>query len=432
MISIATLNSATFITLLGRVLSSIFGMLLLFIILTYTSEQLQGYYYLVLAVVGIQLFFDLGMTTAVSQELAWIRANSSYGGNRGLVITGFIFSALKLYFLISFVLVIAVYLYGHVVLSESNEFNNFYWALISLFVGLSYFTSGLLSISNGFQHVTNVAMLTSIKSIINIIVSGFFLYLTSDINLSIFLGLLSSVLLTLFIFIYLYIDQLLEFRGSPSVKYYWRDGLLVFQTKLMISWFSGYALTHGMVLYVNYHFDIIEAGKFGAASQIITYVASFIFSILSVSQTTIGNYFSQGETGKALELFKNRVFFIFLFLTVFFLFFISIFQVLSGYNWFDLIILRIPDSGSFIWISLLLLITLSNYSLSSFFRALKEDPFWIFGILQLFFLYSYLYLFSGDVIILNDVYIPLVLTSLILGLFPALYLAKILVKKLNV
>ena len=86
------------------------------------------------------------------------------------------------------------------------------------------------------------------------------------------------------------------------VKYHWRDGLLLFQAKLMVSWFSGYMLTHGVVLYVNYHFDIIEAGKFGAASQVITYVASFIFSVLYVSQTTIGNYLGQGETDKALIL----------------------------------------------------------------------------------------------------------------------------------
>jgi len=432
MVSIATLNSAAFITLLGRILGSVFGLLLLFIVLTYTSEQLQGYYYLVLAVVSIQLFFDLGMTTAVGQELAWIRANSGHDVSQRAVITGFIISALKLYLLISFILMMMVYLYGHVVLSENNEFDSSYWILISFFIGLSYFTSGLLSISNGFQHVVNVAILTSVKSIVNIIVSGFFIYLTSDINLSIFLGLLSSVLLTLFIFIYLYIGQLFELQKSPALNYNWRRGLLIFQMKLMASWFSGYMLTHGVVLYVNSHFDIVEAGKFGAASQVVIYVASFIFSILSISQTTIGNYFSQGETGKALELFKNRVFIVFLSLMVFFLIFASAFQVLSGYDWFDSMILRMPDSSSFIWISLLLLITLGNYSLASFFRSLKEDPFWFLGILQLSFLSIYLYLFSSDIVILNDVYIPLVLAALIFGLSPALYMLYVSVKKLNV
>ena len=53
MVSIATLNSAALIALSGRVLSSLFGMLLLFVVLAYTSEQLQGYYYIVLKSDGL-------------------------------------------------------------------------------------------------------------------------------------------------------------------------------------------------------------------------------------------------------------------------------------------------------------------------------------------------------------------------------------------
>jgi len=431
MVSIATLNSAALIALSGRMLSSLFGMLLLFVVLAYTSEQLQGYYYLVLAIVGIQLFFDLGMTASVSQELACIRASSNQK-KRDAVIAGFIVSALKLYFLIASVLSVIVFLYGYIVLSENKEFNTFYWILISFFIGVSYFVSGLLSIINGFQHVTNVAILTSLKSVTNIIVSGVFLYLTLDVNLSIFLGLTISVILTIFVFIYFYIDRLHLLREISLIRYDWKGKLLFFQIKLMISWFSGYVLTHGLVLYVNYHFSIVDAGKFGAASQAITYIASLLFIALSTAQTTIGNYLSGGKVQEALDLFKNRLSIVFSLLIVFFGLFSLIFQFFSGYDWFDSLILRVPGSESFIWIAFLLLVTLGNYSLASFFRALKTDPFWILGFFQLLFLFMHLFIFSESILVLNDVYISLVLAVLICGFIPALYMFKIRVNRLNV
>ena len=382
------LNISAIIIFVSRIATSILGAISLILIFRYLDEQSQGYYYLVLAVVGIQLFFDFGMATAVSQEITSLRAR--FAGQGFVEIKSFIVCAMILYFVVGCILGASVYFYGNTLLSEKTQYSSQSWLGISILIFISYLLSGAISVVNGFQHVIEYSALVSCKTLTYAGSLCIFIALFNDVNLTILYALLSSIIVTTVLLLIFYGRKLLETHSIKLSGYQWKLSIFVFQGKLMLSWFSGYMLSHGLVIWVDYEFDIETAGKYGVVLQIITFSSSLLFSILSTAQTTIGNYFAAGDKDRAMKLFFNRV------KVIFFILSWVIALGLIFYNFFDL--------TSVSWILDRLLMKIISFDhpsinvngvklLSCFiFSNSKRDPYALWGMVQVSLIYTILIL----------------------------------------
>lgn len=247
------IDGAIAITVLTRAIQGGGGLLTIVLIARYLSTEEQGYFYTFGSILAIQVFFELGLSSILTQYAAhefahlkisedFVISGSSYYKSRLASLLRF---CVRTFAIISFILFFVLLIAGYYFFSTYNKVVDINWQLpwvvLCATTALNLFIDPLLAFFDGLGKVKDMATVRLIqKSSFILLVCIFFML---DFKLySSALASLVSILINYVQIIFTERYKLLKAvwleKGEDIVNY--MKEIFPFQWRIALSWISGY------------------------------------------------------------------------------------------------------------------------------------------------------------------------------------------------
>ena len=373
----------------ARVVQSFTGVIGIFFIAQFLSKAEQGFYYTFGSILAIQVFFELGLTTIITQYVAhemsglkWVDNVNLTGNQRNHSrLAHLLRFCVKWYSIICIIRLLVLIISGYVFFnyySPVNEKINWEapWILVSIGTIINLFISPLLSIVMGLDRVKDVMKMRFYQQLI--IPLSSWLGLAIGFNLYV-LG-ISSILSVLYVAIYSFksdikdiLCNLWEVKITEKVGY--RSEIFPYQWRIALSWISGYFIYQifNPVLFATE--GPIVAGQMGMTLTALNGISAFSQSWINTKIPLMSKLIA---LKKYLELdrifhstFKQVSFICFLLLIIFIvaIWGLKFTGISLGYrflNWVPLIMMIIP-----------LYLNQWIFCMGTYIRCHKKEPFLI-------------------------------------------------------
>jgi len=277
-------------TLLLRVWSIAAGVVMLFAIPATLSQQQQGYYFTFASLLGLQIFFELGLNQVITQltskEVAFI--GSSDKGDLHLDRMRSIFALLRRWYAVAALLFfLTAFIAGAAVLKRGSTPETGAWvgpwAALAAVTAVNLYYSPMMAVAEGCGLVGQVARLRLIQSIL-----GYGL-----VWASLFAGLglwsvpLNALAASICTSIWLQradhgLDRFqsdLPITAARAID--WRREVLPFQWRIAASWISGYLMYQLFTPLIFLHLGPVVAGRLGMSIAIFVAIQSVGISWIS-------------------------------------------------------------------------------------------------------------------------------------------------------
>lgn len=241
----------------ARIIQAVSGVVSTLFIAHYLTEIEQGFYYTFGSIVAIQIFFELGLNTIITQYVAheivhlrWKTPVELTGDSKYLSrLSSLLHFCVKWYLYFAGILFVTLVAVGFVFFDEYGGHDEVTWQLpwILLAVGasLNLLLAPILAFMEGIGKVKEVAKIRLYQQAIGVVVicgglmSGVKLYI-SGINWLIAMGVILSILLCGDFRKLLW--NIWHIPLTDRVNY--RQEIFPYQWKIAISWISGYFIFH--------------------------------------------------------------------------------------------------------------------------------------------------------------------------------------------
>jgi O-antigen/teichoic acid export membrane protein len=381
------IDRAISLTLAMRAWSAISSLISLWFIAQFLSPDEQGFYYTFINVLGIQVFFELGLTYVVLQtashemaHLAWKPDMTLDGDQHSKSRLGSLLRfSLAWYFIVSLLIITVVLPLGIFFFSSNEPAGNLVswrgpWTALVIATGMNICLSPILAIIEGCGLVAKIAMLRLAQIVGSSVLawgslwSGFGLYaaaISTVTSLAITCVLLGPSIRRLVR------DIFSAYR--PDAHMSWRQEIWPFQWRIALSWLSGYLIFQLLTPVLFAYQGPRVAGQVGMSLSITSALSSFAMSWISTKAPNFGILVARKEYRK-LDI----------------LFFRSLGQSLAmagiGALVLALLAFYAHNSGhhfsgrivNFVSFSLLILIAIINHVVNAealYLRAHKKEPF---------------------------------------------------------
>lgn len=313
------IDSAVFYSVLGRLIQTVGSLVTLFFLAKNLSQVEQGFYYTFGSLLAVQIFFELGMNSVISQYAAkevsslQLIGNEYKGENRTISrLTGLlhfcvktnIFLAVILYF--SLVAIGFFYFYNN--LPEYHEVNwNYPWLVLALSTSLTFFTSPIMSFLEGIGEVKFITKFRIIQLTIFSASSWIFLSMGAKLYSSGMASILGSLTL-LFIVVLKYksrITWLWKQAVTEKISYF--DEIFPYQWRIAISWISGYLIFQLFNPIVFSTDGPITAGKLGMTLAALNAILSISYSWTSTKVPQLTVLIARESYFELDKLFKKTI-----------------------------------------------------------------------------------------------------------------------------
>ena len=306
----------------ARVVSGVAGVVSVFFIASFLSKTEQGFYYTFSSLLALQIFFELGLTSIMTQyvsyEASHLKMGSEYqyeGENKYLSrLSSLVSFCIKWYSLLSIIVFIFLCVLGSLFFERyySNSNDNVSWRLPWILVcagtAIKLFQSPLNSILMGLGFVKEVSKITFYQQLIPPIViwigliCGLKLYVTG-------IGYLLSVLLW---GVYAWNTRLLRIlinilRNQITEKVYYFKEIFPYQWRIAISWVSGYFIYQlfNPVLFATE--GPIVAGQMGISLQAINAIIAFSYSWINTKVPLYSSLIAKKEYNSLDSIFNQTL-----------------------------------------------------------------------------------------------------------------------------
>lgn len=372
-----------FHTLLYRGWNILVGMLVVFIIPTFFTSNVQGYYFTFSSLVASQVFFELGLNFVITQIVAHESIGIKLGNNGSLSgdqkcldrISSLLNLVKKWYSFISILFLVLVAVFGFMFFDKKGILSWEEWApawlLHVLFTSVNLFLSPYFSILEGFGRVADAAKTRFIQSFFSyilfsiMVINGFGLYSIVAISgASAFIG--SSWLLTK----YRYLLHGFNVKYKFSIS--WKEEVFPFQWKIAVSWISGYFIFQLFNPLMFAHQGADAAGQMGLSMSIFSTLLSLAMGWVTAKTPVVAQLIAAKKIIEA-----KKIFFAVMFRSALLNVFLGIGFILFsfGLNFFNLSMAsRILPIGDLILILVTTMINQLIFSMASYMRAHKEEP----------------------------------------------------------
>lgn len=368
-------------TLLLRGWSLVAGAVMLFAIPITLNQQQQGYYFTFASLLGLQIFFELGLnqviTQVVSKEIALL---SDAGANtpdldrmRSIVrlLKRWYAVAACLFFLVAFA--VGALVFGQDGTLPLHDWVG-PWATLTAVTAVNLYLSPLMAVAEGTGQVGHVARVRLVQSILG--------YGLTWAGLFAGLGLwavpLNVMVASLCTAGWLrrgdHGMRRFDSRQAvdPSRAIDWRREVLPFQWRIAASWMSGYLMYQLFTPLIFLHLGPIVAGRLGMSIAIFTALQSIGVSWISARLPQMTRLISLGDRPKLKRLFL-------LTLTGAFgstvLGCVSVVAIVAAASWADSSwISRLADLPTLFTIAIGTLGNLLVFALAAYMRAHGEEP----------------------------------------------------------
>ena len=376
-------------TVLTRILQSIGGLVTIVFIALFLSQAEQGYYYTFGSIIAIQVFFELGLNSIITQYVAheavhlkWL-SNAELTGNSLHLsrLSSLLRFCIKVYGFLAFILFIALVISGYVFFTRYHHgidhvFWQFPWILVSFSTSLMFIVSPILAFIEGLGQVKEVAKLRFIQTLLNICTIALVfvfdgrllaLVIASLVSFSILSGnILFSNKKKLLLFIY-------HAKTKWSVDY-WKE-IYPYQYKIALSWISGYLLFQ-LFNPVLFAFEGPKvAGQMGMTLTALNGISSLSMSWISTKVPLYSSLIATKTFERLDSIFNQTLKQLSLVNFLLIVAFLSIIYMLNQ--------LKLPLASRFldaIPLILLCVVTFANqfiFSWGTYLRCHKKEPFLI-------------------------------------------------------
>lgn len=280
------LDFHVFATLLFRGWSVLAGGATALLIPLFLTPAQQGYYYTFMAVLGTQIFFELGLnhvlTQLASHNAAHLtrEADGRWRGpseNQERIAALFSIST-RWYSVASAVFFVVIFVGGYLFFSAKEQISTAQWvpvwAALSLLTAVNLLFSARLSIIEGLGEVGQVARLRLRQSAIGYVVLWLLLVSGGNLWSAVAVPATSAAMTFLWLRAHKRCIALPSTQTSSPPPYRWRRDIFPLQWRIAVSWASGYFIFTFLVPMVFARQGAAEAGKLGLALTIFSSISS--------------------------------------------------------------------------------------------------------------------------------------------------------------
>lgn len=283
-------DKAVFYFLLGKGFSFIATPITLYFVATFLSPSEQGYYYTFYSLMGLSIFFELGLGVVICQFASHEYAGLSWSDTGGLKgepaalsrIISLLRKSIKWYGFIAGLLVLCILPGGWFFLSSKAESTNVSyilpWILLVIFFGFNTCFIPILSALEGCGKVAQVQQLRLIQAVCSIVCVWIVFIAGGKLMVSPveFIAYWSVILIWLFIRYRGFMRQILVYKVERCQQISWLKEVFPMQWKIAVSWVAAYFMGYLFVPLLFAYRGPVEAGKMGMSLKIsgIVYVLS--------------------------------------------------------------------------------------------------------------------------------------------------------------
>lgn len=312
------LDFHVFATLLFRGWSVLAGGTTAVLIPLFLTPDQQGYYYTFMAVLGTQIFFELGLNHVLTQQASHNAAHLTreangrwHGPSEYMERIASLFSiSTRWYSFASVVFFVAIFTGGFIFFSAKEQISTAQWvtvwAALSFLTAINLLFSARLAIIEGLGEVGQVARLRLRQSAVGyvclwlLLVSGGHLWSAIAVPAT-------SAAMTLYWLRAHKKSIALPATQTPSTPpYRWRKDIFPLQWRIAVSWASGYFIFTFLVPMVFARQGAVEAGRLGLALTIFSSISSVGMSWVNAKLPEYAKLIATKQKKQLDALFKAQ------------------------------------------------------------------------------------------------------------------------------
>jgi hypothetical protein len=313
---VAGLDFHVFVTLLFRGWSVVAGAVTVLVVPIWLSPTEQGYYYTFTAILGLQIFFELGLSQVVIQlvghetaHLTLTESQEFQGDAARIDRLASIAQLLQRWYAAAALLFAAIGgIAGGLFFMQRGQIAVGGWAgvwcllVACAAVNLAYMPA--LALYEGSGRVGHVARLRLAQSAVGY--GALWIALAAGLKLwaACIVPLVGALFTALWVRRFGQMHAWLirrKFRPENAVA--WRREVLPFQWRIALSWISGYFIFYSFTPLVFAHRGAIEAGRMGMALTVFNAVSTVGMSWVNAKSPTFAMHISLGERADLNSLF---------------------------------------------------------------------------------------------------------------------------------
>lgn len=376
------LDAAIVYSSLSKILSGFGGFLTVYLIAKSLTSVEQGYYYTFISVLYIQVFFELGFNSIITQFVAHEKAHLEWVGPNDLIgeelhlsrLASVLQLCFKYYSYIAIGLLLILFVSGYVFFSINSNSGIVWklpWLLLSISTALSFFLNPFLAFLEGLNLVKEVCIIRFIQQSVSLLV----LWVGLTGGLKLYVGGCSSLFggLAILIFVlYKYRTLFLNIYKKVTVYFVsYRKEIYPFQWKVAIGWLSSSLVFQlfNPVLFATV--GSVAAGKLGMTLSVINGVSSISMNWLYTKVPKLSELVSLRHF-KDLDKLFSKIFNVLILLSC--TAFTSLVLFLITFDVLNIASKLLPLS-LFLVMSLASVLTQITSCWAIYFRCFKKEPF---------------------------------------------------------
>ncbi|HCE2183334.1 hypothetical protein R7P07_09300 [Vibrio sp. Vb2133] len=315
-------DKAVIYAIAQKLWQSLSGALTLFLLLNYVTEVELGYYYAFSSLIGLQMIFELGLSTIVRQfishEVAKITVKDSYYfGRRQYTnrLSCLIVKSLMVYFVICILIVLILIPAGLYFFSSTTESYDVTWKnpwmLLVIFASINCFITIVVSILEGLGYIARVKKVIFLATIVSSLGVWSTLYFGAPLYSLVILNFVNAIFISIWVarnHTGYFIQAFRNYRRCKSIKspLSWRKEIWPLQWKMGISWLGGYFMFYIINPLAFKYYGPEFSGKLGLLFQISNLCLSVTAALVTTKMPMFSRMVSLGNISQ-LDNYFNRV-----------------------------------------------------------------------------------------------------------------------------
>ncbi len=305
------------ITLLNRAWALFAGPATLMIVAIKLTPVEQGYYFAFSSILGLQVFFELGLgfvlMQTVSHLMAKLKADRSgvYGDLSARAWLGRLFADVLLWYsVVAFLFILLISLGGAQFFCSKDTSASVIWlrpwVIVVPIFGMSIIINAVYSILEGLGFVADVALARLLQSFLGIL--GLWIALMFGqrlMSLAVLHGMNLAIGAIWITSRYgLMLREVLNDRGRRGMVN-WRADIWSFQWRIAVSWTSGYWGTQLITLILFQRLNPVDAGRFGLTLAATTALTSGAMAWITTKAPRFGALVASKAFEELNELYSR-------------------------------------------------------------------------------------------------------------------------------
>ncbi|QDK83089.1 hypothetical protein EXU85_32605 [Spirosoma sp. KCTC 42546] len=381
-------------TILARGLQAGGGLITIGLISLFLTKEEQGYYYTFGSLLAVQVFFELGLTSIITQYVAheainvrWLSASELSGPPENLSrlasLLALCFNVFGILSALLFVVLVAggFTFFSTYKVNSSTVHWQWPWVIVSLSTALLLIVNPILAFLEGLGQVKEVAQFRMKQQIISIITVLIILgtkgglYAQGIASLVSFLFLSSSI-------VFSYRKQLLLtiYRHASLWKVSYRKEIFPYQYKIALSWISGYLLVQlfNPILFATQ--GAVVAGQMGMTLAALNGVSTISMSWVSTKITLFSSLIARKNYKELDSVFETTLRQLMIVSVVLLTLFIVMIESINVFN--TSLRDRFLPLTQILFLCLATFINQIIFSWATYLRCHKQEPFLLISVLN--------------------------------------------------